>query len=327
MQKAARHYFAQCAWVAADGDFHVARFLDIPHAMRPRHARREKFRVRDFLVQLHDANGLFVTLLRELAALLLGQVLLFKLIVQLSLAFPRRLALAFQLGESIRMGLFVFVALRLLRLGLRQFNDIHIAPHAALGFIHRRRSAKKSGHRVIVALCDRIKLVVVAARAANRHAKERLARFLELLIDDVHMQLRLVGLDNLDVAQHEKAGRHQVRRAFHHRLVRQQVAGNLLANEPVEWLVVVVSVDDVIAIAPRVLGEDIVRGADLVRVSHKVQPMPRPPFAKRLRSQQPVDYFLTRLRRLVRLKHANLLHRWRQSGKVKTHPPPPSETI
>ncbi len=43
--------------------------------------------------------------------------------------------------------------------------------------------------RVVILLRDRIKLVVVAADAAERHSQEGFAERVQLLVDDVHFQL------------------------------------------------------------------------------------------------------------------------------------------
>ena len=61
----------------------------------------------------------------------------------------------------------------------------------------------------------------------------------------------------------------------------EQVAGELLANETVERPVGVECLDDVIAIPPGVLGEDVVGRADLVGVARQVQPVPCPALAER----------------------------------------------
>ena len=59
-------------------------------------------------------------------------------------------------------------------------------------------------------------------------------------------------------------------------------------DKTVKRLVVIERGDDVIAIAPSVLGEDVVRRANLVGVSNKVQPVPCPPLAKCARCQQAI---------------------------------------
>ena len=103
---------------------------------------------------------------------------------------------------------------------------------------------------------------------------------MKLLVDDVDPQLGLIGFDNLDITEHQKSGRRQAGRTLFHRIVFQRITGNLLADEFVERLVVVESVDDVIAVLPSMLGEDIVGRSDLVRVSDEIEPVASPAFTK-----------------------------------------------
>ena len=88
---------------------------------------------------------------------------------------------------------------------------------------------------VVVALRDRVELVVVAAGAAERQPEDRLAERVELLVGDVHLHLLLVRLGQQLRPEDQEAGRGQPVRVVGR--VRQQVAGDLLAEELVVRLV------------------------------------------------------------------------------------------
>ena len=102
---------------------------------------------------------------------------------------------------------------------------------------------------------------------------------------------------------------------------RQQVAGDLLADEPVVRLVGVEGVDDVVAIAPGVRIGDVARRAGRFGVAGHVEPVPAPAFAERRRGQQPIDHLLERVGRLRPLRKASISRRRRrQAGQVERHP-------
>ena len=56
------------------------------------------------------------------------------------------------------------------------------------------RAAEDAGQRVVIASRDRIELVVVAASTTDRHAEQRLAERVKLLVHDVEFQRQLVLL-------------------------------------------------------------------------------------------------------------------------------------
>jgi len=170
---------------------------------------------------------------------------------------------------------------RSLGLGFGQVDGRGPAPDAPRRLADGLGAVEDAGQRVIVALRDRVELVVVAAGTAQGQAKEGPADLVDLLVDDVDAKLGLVGLDNREVAQDEKAGRHQAVTTFFGRGRRKEVAGELLADKGVERLVGLKRGDDVVAIAPGVLGEDLIGRADLVGIAHKVEPVASPALGER----------------------------------------------
>ena len=121
--------------------------------------------------------------------------------------------------------------------------------------------------------------MIVATHAAERHAHESLADFDHLGIDVIGLHLRLVRVHDLDVADHQEAGGGDVLGAIFGGLCGHQISRDLLAHELIKRFVRVEGVDEVIAIAPCVLGEHSVRRADHVGITGEIEPMPRPAFA------------------------------------------------
>ena len=169
--------------------------------------------------------------------------------------------------------------------------------------------------------------MVVASRTADRQAEERLADLVDLLVDHVDAQLRLVGLDDREVAQQEEAGGDQVGRSLLRPSRGEEVAGDLLADETVERLVGVQRRDDVIAVSPGMLGEEVIGRPDLVGVADKVEPVPGPPLAERRRRQQPIDDAFAGPGRRVGHERFDLLGRRRQAGQVERDPAQPGVAI
>jgi hypothetical protein len=86
----------------------------------------------------------------------------------------------------------------------------------------------------------------------------------------------------------------------------QQVAGNLFPHEAVERLVVVIRLDQVIAVAPSMLGEDVVRRSHHVGIAGQIEPMPGPTFAVRSRSEQPINDGFPSARRACHATNASI---------------------
>ena len=75
------------------------------------------------------------------------------------------------------------------------------------------------------------------------------------------------------------------------------------------------------------LSEDFSLRADLLRIAHEVQPVPRPAFAISPRLQQAVHHALLRLRRTIRDKRGDLHLRGWQASEIKGHTPQPCVRI
>ena len=109
---------------------------------------------------------------------------------------------------------------------------------AELDAVERPRAVEDAGQGVVVGRRDRVELVVVAAGAAERQAQERLADRVDLLVDDVHLA---ASACRARPAPSGPTTRKPVAISCSSRSAcvvgGQQVAGDLLADEPVVRLV------------------------------------------------------------------------------------------
>ena len=110
----------------------------------------------------------------------------------------------------------------------------------------------------------------MAAGATHRHAEESPADLDELGIDVIGLHLGFVGIHDLEVADHQEARGDELGGTLLRRGGWHQVAGKLLLDEEVERLVLIEGLDEVIAIAPGVFGEDFVGSPDHVGVAREV---------------------------------------------------------
>ena len=174
-------------------------------------------------------------------------------------------------------------------------------------------------HRVVVAVGDRVVLVVVAAGAADRHAEharpERSHHVVELVVAD---RLDGLGGDLIGIgARHEEAG--GTRRLVVVRL--DQIARHLHPQKFVVGHVGVDRLDHPVAI---------MKGAAAVRVElipaafaepHRVEPVAGPAFAESRAGEQPIDESFVGVGRRVGEELLELFRRGRQADQVEEHPP------
>ena len=169
---------------------------------------------------------------------------------------------------------------------------------------------------VVIALGDRIDLVIVASGAVDRHAQDDLSGGGDDAIERIVSGLRPVGRFIVPDPQAVESRRDQgLGRAG-----VDLVAGQLLADELVVRLVAVVGVDHIIAVAP---GEGLGRVA-LVTVGlaepDQVEPVPGPVLAIVGRGEQSVDQALVSPGRSIGEEGVNLLGGRRQPGQVVGQP-------
>ena len=173
------------------------------------------------------------------------------------------------------------------------------------------------GHRVVVALRDRVELVVVAAGAGNGGGQDPLAECIDLLVHHVEGELRLALRVVALGAHRQVAGGDELLGPLLVIGGGQQVARELLAQEAVVGLVGVERGDHVVAVAPRVRVEDVRFLAARFREPRNVQPMAAPALAEARGGKQLVHQVFVRAFGTITLEGLDLLRRGRQAGEVE----------
>jgi len=180
--------------------------------------------------------------------------------------------------------------------------------------------------------------VVVAAGAAEGHAEERLAERVDLLVDDVHPHLDLVGFgQDFGSERQEARGDPQVGDRVRDRnprrigggrgcrigrgqtlefLLGDQVAGDLFDDELVDRLVSVERADHVVAIPPGVAMGDVFIQTVGIGIASDVQPVPSPMLAVLLGIEQPIDHAGIGGWRIVGQERVDRFRRGGQPGQV-----------
>ena len=184
------------------------------------------------------------------------------------------------------------------------------------GALHGPGIREDAEQGVVVALADRVELVVVAPGAGHRQS-------LECLREDVDLVVRpldpvLPGIHRLEaVFDHPVVARAEERFVQALRLVvagaLQQVAGQVLPNQLVVGNVGVQGADQVIAVAPRLGQIRIALAPVRLGVTHQIHPVPRPALAEVGRLQQAVHDRLEGLGRSVGGEGFDLRGSWRQA--------------
>ena len=166
---------------------------------------------------------------------------------------------------------------------------------------------------VVLALRERVELVIVAAGAAQRQAhQDRCGRVYAighvfdavLLGDDAAL-----GIDDVVAVE---AGRQSLVECR----VRQQVARELLGHKLIERHPAVEGVDRPVSPPPHVPRRVVVE-AVRVGVTGRIEPVERHPFAITRRRQQPIDELLVSLGRGIRKKLIHLANRRRDAGQIE----------
>ena len=174
-------------------------------------------------------------------------------------------------------------------------------------------------HRVVVAVGDRVVLVVVAAGAADRHAEharpERRHHVVELVVAD---RLDGLGSDLIGIRpRHEEAG--GTRRLVVARL--DQIARDLQAKELVVGHIGVDRLDHPVAVMKGTAAVGVELIAAAFAEPHRVEPVAGPAFAEPWACEQPFDKLFVGVGRRVGEKLLEFFRRRRQAGEVEEHPP------
>ena len=172
---------------------------------------------------------------------------------------------------------------------------------------------------VVIALRDGVELVVVAARARDGEAEERLGHHVEAVVHAVALVLPDVHGRMHFLTEKPEAGAEQrfIRAARAQARLRHEVAGDMLGDELVVRHAVVQRADDVVAILPGVRNDRLPLMPARLRVAHEVQPVPRPALAEMRRRQQAIHDLRERLRRSVLEKRLDLRGLRRQANQIE----------
>src|SRR5262245_34488466 len=175
-----------------------------------------------------------------------------------------------QLGDLVRNWLHedqIFLLRARMRSALFGRGDGHIL--AKNGWREERLEAIKVGLR------DRLKLVVMATSAADRQAEKDEPRGVGHIVERVLSALKLIGgVGHIGPQQIEPGG--DARRRV---LRKQLVAGHLLLEKTIVWLIACERLHDIIAIAPRIWPRFVVFVAVAFGKAREIEPVPPPAFA------------------------------------------------
>ena len=210
---------------------------------------------------------------------------------------------------------------------LGKFCRIENTPDSKWNLVRRWRATKHSRNAVVFGDSDRIKFVIVATNATECHSQERRADLNDLSVNVVRFQFGLVWFNDLNITDHQETCADDILGSFFRCFCRHQVASDLLTHKSVEWFVLLIRGDQIIAITPRMFGEDVVRCPHHVCVPGQVEPVPRPTLAVGSRIEQPIDHGFECLRRLVADKRCDLGRRRWQARQVQADSPQPREAI
>ncbi len=141
---------------------------------------------------------------------------------------------------------------------------------------------------VVIAHRDGVELVIVAAGTAEGETENGLAERVDGVIDS---EVEVAGDVEAEAARDGEVagGDDQLAPLFLRQLGRQDVAGDLLAEELVVGFIVVEGIDDVVAIAPGVGDGEVGGLAGRVGIAHDIEPVPSPALTVVRRGQQPID--------------------------------------
>ena len=129
----------------------------------------------------------------------------------------------------------------------------------------------------------------------------------DLFVGQIQRKLPRVRLVHALGADRQEAGGDELLGALLVVLCRQQIAGDLLAQELVVRLVLVERRDDVVAIAPGMRVSEVDVLARALRIAGHVQPVAAPSLAELRRGEQAVHDLAEGIRRAVLEKRVDVL--------------------
>ena len=189
---------------------------------------------------------------------------------------------------------------------------------------------EESRERVVVLLRNRVELVVVTPRTANRQCQEGLAEDIDHVVVSIglilsHVDRRVAPVSHVPEPgpQHRLVGsRHRVTSR-----ARQEIPCDVLDQEQVVGHIVIERSDHVVAVFPGV-GCDVI-GLVTARLgkSHQVQPVASPVFTKTSAGEKPINDPFVRLVGPVAEEGIHLGRRGWHATEIVGHPPQPGRPV
>ena len=217
----------------------------------------------------------------------------------------------------------------MLHVGLNLFDaPEQIAAHPLfVRRVHRNirfvRVIQKREDLVILFLCERIELVVMALGALDGHAQNALANGVDAVEHRLHAELlRVHAAFFIDHRVPQKTSSHQLIL----RWIRQQVARQLLDDELRIRQVAIERLDHPIAIGPH-LPDLIFLIAVGIGIARGIQPVAAPTLAIMRRLQQPVHLLLVGALAFVLQEGVHFRNGGRQADQVQTYAPQQRDAV
>ena len=186
--------------------------------------------------------------------------------------------------------------------------------------VHHHLAGSTAGEdaveRVKIPLADGIKLVIVTPGAGNGEPKKGLREDIDLVVDDLHLIIQCVhrNIAELDHAQMRQS-EHGFVQAFGavETRIRQQIPGDVFADELVVGHVAVEGADEVIPVTPGHRQFRVALAAVRFAVANQIHPVPRPTLPEPRRGEQPIHSLLVGIGRSVATEVLDLVDGGRQS--------------
>ena len=156
------------------------------------------------------------------------------------------------------------------------------------------RTVKHTVQCVVVFRSDRVVLVIVTARTAQRQTQKVLAQIVNDIL--VHQMDVLVDVMTKSTSDRQIAGGHN---AVSFRLtlsLRKQVTRQLQSSELIEWQIRIQGLHHPVTVSPRVRQRPVGIFTSGIGITHHVQPVPSPVHAVLRGLQQPLNLSLPRSR-------------------------------
>ena len=144
-----------------------------------------------------------------------------------------------------------------------------------------RRAENEPGESVVVALGNRVELVVVTTCTRDGESKKRLRQNIHLVVHALALVLQNVhGIVNLLAKECPTGGEHGFICSAGIEPWGDDVAGDVFRDKAIVGQVGIEGASEVVAVPPRIRDDEVVLVTTRFRVADHVHPVSRPSFAK-----------------------------------------------